>query len=181
MIGCLGTRVRKQPIIAHYFESENELKLYNLGAWIRPDRSQSTDSTKRMRSYYHVILKRYVGNKNQIKFTTISRNTIATHKGQHAQNRDISSVRSQKLVSLIFTFFRRDKKTEYVLYCWKSDRIISSNIQIHCYWCFELSLKISQSLWRVSLELRHFDHFFVENHPITIFWASFSWQNIVSR
>ena len=29
MIGCLGTRVRKQPIIALYFESENELKFYN--------------------------------------------------------------------------------------------------------------------------------------------------------
>ena len=34
MIGCLQTRVRKQPIIALYFESENELKLYNLEAWI---------------------------------------------------------------------------------------------------------------------------------------------------
>ena len=32
MIGCLRTRVRKQPIIAFYFESENELKLYNLTA-----------------------------------------------------------------------------------------------------------------------------------------------------
>ena len=32
MIGCLRTRVRKQPIIAHYFESENELKFYNLEA-----------------------------------------------------------------------------------------------------------------------------------------------------
>ena len=30
MIGCLRTRVRKQPIIALYFEPENELKLYNL-------------------------------------------------------------------------------------------------------------------------------------------------------
>ena len=30
MIGCLRTRVRKQPIIALYFESENELKIYNL-------------------------------------------------------------------------------------------------------------------------------------------------------
>ena len=37
MIGCLQTRVRKQPIIALYFESENELKLYNLEAWIRSD------------------------------------------------------------------------------------------------------------------------------------------------
>ena len=33
MIGCLRTRVRKQPIIALYFESENELKLYNLETW----------------------------------------------------------------------------------------------------------------------------------------------------
>ena len=33
MIGCLRTRVRKQPIIALYFESENELMIYNLEAW----------------------------------------------------------------------------------------------------------------------------------------------------
>ena len=32
MIGCLRTRVRKQPIIALYFESENVLKFYNLEA-----------------------------------------------------------------------------------------------------------------------------------------------------
>ena len=32
MIGCLRTHVRKQPIIALYFESENELQLYNLEA-----------------------------------------------------------------------------------------------------------------------------------------------------
>ena len=32
MIGCLRTRVRKQPIIALYFESETVLKLYNLEA-----------------------------------------------------------------------------------------------------------------------------------------------------
>ena len=32
MIGCLRTRVRKKPIIALYFESENELKCYNLEA-----------------------------------------------------------------------------------------------------------------------------------------------------
>ena len=30
MIGCLRTLVCKQPIIALYFESENELKFYNL-------------------------------------------------------------------------------------------------------------------------------------------------------
>ena len=32
MIGCLRTCVRMQPIIALYFESENELKFYNLEA-----------------------------------------------------------------------------------------------------------------------------------------------------
>ena len=32
MIGCLRTRVRKQPIIALYFEFENELMFYNLEA-----------------------------------------------------------------------------------------------------------------------------------------------------
>ena len=33
MIGCLRTRVRMHPIIALYFEYENELKFYNLEAW----------------------------------------------------------------------------------------------------------------------------------------------------
>ena len=33
MIGCLGTRVRKQPIIALYFESETVLQFYNLEVW----------------------------------------------------------------------------------------------------------------------------------------------------
>ena len=32
MIGCLRTCVRKQPITALYFESENEFKFYNLEA-----------------------------------------------------------------------------------------------------------------------------------------------------
>ena len=32
MIGCLRTRDHKQPIIALYFESEPELKFYNLEA-----------------------------------------------------------------------------------------------------------------------------------------------------
>ena len=34
MIGYLRTFVRKQQIIALYFESENELKFYNLEAWL---------------------------------------------------------------------------------------------------------------------------------------------------
>ena len=33
MIGCLRTRVRKQPIIALYFELETVLKFYNLESW----------------------------------------------------------------------------------------------------------------------------------------------------
>ena len=33
MIGWLQTRVRKQPIIALYYGSENELKFYNPEAW----------------------------------------------------------------------------------------------------------------------------------------------------
>ena len=32
MIGCLRTPVRKQPIIALYFEFETVLKIYKLGA-----------------------------------------------------------------------------------------------------------------------------------------------------
>ena len=32
MIGCLRTRVRKQPIIALYFESDTVLNFYNLEA-----------------------------------------------------------------------------------------------------------------------------------------------------
>ena len=35
MIGCLRTRVRKQPIITLYFESENKLKFYSLKAWLQ--------------------------------------------------------------------------------------------------------------------------------------------------
>ena len=41
MIGCLRTRVRKQPIIALYFESENEVKFYNLEAWFVVTRSDA--------------------------------------------------------------------------------------------------------------------------------------------
>ena len=36
MIGCVRTRVRKQPIIALYYESENELKFNNLEAKYLP-------------------------------------------------------------------------------------------------------------------------------------------------
>ena len=33
MIGCLRTRVRKQPIISLYFAFETVFKFYNLEAW----------------------------------------------------------------------------------------------------------------------------------------------------
>ena len=33
MIGCLRTRVRKQPIVTFDFEFETVLKFYNLDAW----------------------------------------------------------------------------------------------------------------------------------------------------
>ena len=35
MMGCLRTPVRKQPIIALYFESENEVQFYNLKAGLQ--------------------------------------------------------------------------------------------------------------------------------------------------
>ena len=45
MIGYLRTRVRKQPIIALYFDSETVLKFYNLEArW--KDRIYEFDSLK---------------------------------------------------------------------------------------------------------------------------------------
>ena len=88
--------------------------------------------------------------------------------------------KQNKLILLVFICLRPGAKNLYlwfshfsgetknwitfarsVLYCWKSDRILLSNIQIHCYWCFELTIKILLSLWRVSLEFHHFDHFFL--------------------
>ena len=89
-----------------------------------------------------------------------------------------------KYLYLWFSHFSGETKNwityaRSVLYCWKSDRIIFSNIQIQCFWSFELPIKISRSLWRNSLELRHFEHIFVVNHPVRTFWASFTWQNII--
>ena len=90
--------------------------------------------------------------------------------------RDVRRKNSEAILSVggsktrIFDFYIFSGETKNwitiarsVLYCWKSDRIIFSNIQIHCYWSFELPIKNSLSLWRVSLELRHFDNFFREN------------------
>ena len=42
----LKTRVRKQPIIALYFESENELKFHNLEAWLPIIRIFGSDMSK---------------------------------------------------------------------------------------------------------------------------------------
>ena len=46
MIGSLRTRVRMQPIIAPYFEFENELKFYNLGARPRSYKTRVQSQTK---------------------------------------------------------------------------------------------------------------------------------------
>ena len=46
MIGCLRAGVRKQPIIALYFESENELKFYNLKASCKLLKGMATLKTK---------------------------------------------------------------------------------------------------------------------------------------
>ena len=44
MIGCLQTRVLKQPTITLYFEFENELKFYNLEARLSRMRLQKLSS-----------------------------------------------------------------------------------------------------------------------------------------
>ena len=49
MIDCLRTRVRKQPINALYFESQNEPKLYNLEA--KPDTLCFIGDTKTRYNY----------------------------------------------------------------------------------------------------------------------------------
>ena len=41
MIGCLQTHVRKQSIIALYFEFETILKLYNLVAWCLDEKNHN--------------------------------------------------------------------------------------------------------------------------------------------
>ena len=54
MIGCLRTRVRKQPIIALYFESENVLKFYNLEARTKREKPCSS-ITQYLSGIYHVV------------------------------------------------------------------------------------------------------------------------------
>ena len=49
MIGCLRTRVRKQPNIALYFELETVLKFYNLEARYLPQNPQILQSNPRNR------------------------------------------------------------------------------------------------------------------------------------
>ena len=56
MFGCL--RTRKQPIIALYFESENELKFYKL-------EGRTLCSSSRVLKCQH-----FIGDFNQVKLTT---------------------------------------------------------------------------------------------------------------
>ena len=51
MIGCLWTRVHKQPISALYFQFESEFKFYNLEAWSGPNKMSHFASFHR-RPYY---------------------------------------------------------------------------------------------------------------------------------
>ena len=61
MIGCLRTRVRKQPIIALYFESERVLKFYNLKA--RPLLKEHSNARRlvEQRQYLRQYLRYTVG------------------------------------------------------------------------------------------------------------------------
>ena len=68
MLGCLRTHVRKQPIIALYFESETVLKFYNLEARPRGYETffmlNSTEhelSTAHKNEYYYIITDKCVG------------------------------------------------------------------------------------------------------------------------
>ena len=56
MIGCLRTRVRKQPIIALYSEFETVLKCYNLGAgaFIACDKYQNLMNWLKSFSYFYI-------------------------------------------------------------------------------------------------------------------------------
>ena len=58
-----------------------------------------------------------------------------------------------------------------VLYCWMSDRIIFSNIQIHCYLCFKLPIKIHYEELHLSYVILTI--FSWKNHPVTTVWAYF--------
>ena len=48
MIGCLRKRVHKRPIIALYFEFENELKFYNLGACLQEGLNKRKSEIRQM-------------------------------------------------------------------------------------------------------------------------------------
>ena len=54
MIGCLWTRVRKQSIIALYFEFENELKFYKLEARLCHNHRQQTNEGHRYAALAHL-------------------------------------------------------------------------------------------------------------------------------
>ena len=55
MIGCLQTRVRKQPVFALYFEFENELNFYNLKAGARHETLTINESNKNQRTISNQI------------------------------------------------------------------------------------------------------------------------------
>ena len=72
MIGCLRTRVRKQPIIVLYFDFANELKFYNLEARNYPSVVPSQSCSKNsipcrilvamatiMKNFKHFLVKKY--------------------------------------------------------------------------------------------------------------------------
>ena len=66
MIGCLRTSVRKQPIIALYFEFETVLRFYNLKAWfcdsfvfflvMQPCRRERERENEREKDVYFTVL-----------------------------------------------------------------------------------------------------------------------------
>ena len=77
------------------------------------------------------------------------------------------SFERQNLVSLIFTFLRRDKTARSVPILTK-DRIIFSNIQIHCCCCFELPIKISYHYEEFHSSYDILSIFFMVKHPTLV-------------
>ena len=70
MIGCLPTRVPKQLIIALYFESENELKFYNLGTRVQTD----------CKGYHRTLVKSVT--KIQFSYFTTKTYVVGTQKNR---------------------------------------------------------------------------------------------------
>ena len=73
MIGCLRTRVRKQPIIALYFEVENELKFYNLEASLLGlSNNQGSDQPAHPRSLISTFVIHLLGMISELATSKIS-------------------------------------------------------------------------------------------------------------